>query len=483
MIVSLYTVRVVLDVLGTEDYGIYNVIGGIVVLFSFLNTAMNGATQRFLSYALGKMENELYQKTFSMSVNCHAVLSGGIFILLETVGLWFLCTHMNIPDGRMVAAHWVYQFSVFSFVVNVLRVPYNASIISYEKMSFYAYLSIIDVLLNLGVVFFLLIDASIDKLILYSGLKFLISVFCWLASYIYCKRVFNTCNYTFLWDKEMFKKLFGFSGWSILGAGSVLITQNGSNILINIFCGVTANAAYGIANQVSSAIYAFVSNFQLAFQPQIVKLYAANHREEQVLLVNRASIISYFLLLIISIPFILNADFVLGLWLKDVPQYAVEFCQWMLVYSLIDSIQAPLWMTINATGKIKTYSVWTSVIYLLNMPIAWVLLYLGVSPISVFVIRVLLNLITAFIRIIYIKSAFDFPISGYIFMLFKRAVPVTVLAVGTSCYINSFTSDTSMSIVIATISILLITGLFEFFMGLTSNERKFIVQLLRRKKS
>jgi len=480
-VVSLYTVRVVLDVLGTDDYGIYNIVGGIVVLFSFLNTAMNGATQRFLSYALGKNDDELFQRTFSVSLNCHLILAGGIFLILETVGLWFLYTQMNIPVGRMGAALWVYQFSILTFVTSVVSVPYRASVISYEKMSFYAYLSIFDALANLGIVFLLLLDVNLDKLTLYAGLKFLISVLCWLIYYIYCKKKFDTCNYTLFWDKYLFKKLFGFSGWSMLGAGSVLVTLNGSNILINIYCGVTANAAYGIANQVSSAIYAFVSNFQMAFKPQIVKLYASDMRNEQVTLVNRASIISYFLLLIIFIPFVLNADFVLGLWLKAVPQYAVEFCQWMLVYSLIDAIQAPLWMSITATGKIKVYSIWSSALALLNLPIAWILLYVGLSPVSIFVARVIINFIAALIRVLYIKGAFGFPVRTYVFMVLKRVLPVTVISFVLSYFVNSLFNNTISSFFISVVTVVLLIGIVVYSIGLSSAERKFVLQIIHSK--
>ncbi len=480
-IVSLYTVRVVLDVLGAEDYGIYNVIGGIVVLFSFLNHAMNGATQRFLSYEIGRNDCEMFQRTFSMSINCHAIMAAVIFIALETIGLWFMCTQMNFPEDRLFTTHWVYQFSVLTFIFNILRVPYSASIISFERMSFYAYISIVEVLLNLVIVFMLLLNIGLDKLILFAGLKCLISVLCLGVSYIYCVKKFVNCRYIVFWDLPLFKKLFCFSGWSMVGAGSTLVSQNGSNILINIFCGVTVNAAYGIANQVSSVIYSFVSNFQLAFQPQIVKLYAAGEKENQIALVNRASIISYFLLLIIFIPFTFKADYVLGLWLKDVPIYTVQFCQWMLVYSLIDAIQAPLWMSITATGKIKVYSVWSSSLVILNLPIAWILLSLGYSPVLVFVVRVIINLIAAIIRILYIKSFLGFPIKSYLEMVTIRAIPVTMVALGFSYYLNGLFTDTFFNFIMEVICIVIVICVIVFVLGLSANERQFVTQIFKTK--
>ena len=480
-IVSLYTVRVVLDILGADDYGIYNVIGGVVVLFSFLNHAMNSATQRFLSFEIGRKNDIMFQRTFIMSINCHLIMAAVIFLILETIGLWFLYTQMNIPYERIYAAHWVYQFSIITFVVNVIRVPYNASIISFEKMSFYAYISIVEVILNLGIVFMLFLNIGIDKLILYAGLKCFISVPCLFISYLYCKLTFANCRYNVFWDFSLFKRLFSFSGWSMLGAGSTLVSQSGSNILINIFCGVAVNAAYGIANQVSSVIYSFVSNFQLAFQPQIVKLYAAGKQKEQTYLVNRASKISYFLLLLIFIPFVLKAEYVLTLWLQDVPEYAVEFCQLMLVYSLIDAIQAPLWMSISATGNIKGYSIWSSSLMILNLPITWIFLYIGYSPIWVFVVRVIINFIAAIIRIFYVKEFLNFPIRDYMKMVLFRVIPVTLITFGLALFIDVFFTDTFANFFIELFFILLTTIIIIFILGFSSSERTFVLNLVKSK--
>ena len=480
-IVSLYTVRVVLDVLGAEDYGIYNVVGGIVVLFSFLNHAMNGATQRFLSYEIGREDDFMFRKTFSMSINCHIIMAGVIFLILETVGLWFLCSQMNIPDGRMAAAHWVYQFSIITFVLNMIRVPFNASIISYEKMSFYAGISIVEVFLNLVIVFSLLIGFNVDDLILYSCLKCFISIICLFISYVYCKSKFHNCTYLLHWDKSLFRKLFSFSGWSMLGAGSTLVSQSGGNILINMYCGVAVNAAYGIASQVSAAIYSFVSNFQLAFQPQIVKLHASEKKDEQFTLVNRASLVSYFLLLLIFIPFVLNADFVLSLWLKEVPYYAVSFCQWMLAYSLIDAIQAPLWMSITATGNIKGYSIWSSSLVVLNLPIAWFLLYFGYSPVYVFVVRFAINLIAALIRIIYVKVFLGFPIKKYMSNVVLRVIPVTLLSLFCAFTIERIFDESFFNSIFEIICMVLTTSIIIIFIGFSSIERQFLIHFVSSK--
>ena len=481
MIVSLYTARVVLLALGADDYGIYNVVGGIVVLFSFMNTAMSNATQRFLSYELGRGADGETERTFSMSVTCHVILALSVIIFAETFGLWFVVTQLNIPEGREFAMFWVYQFSVATFVTNIIRVPYNASVISYEKMSFYAYLSIADVFFNLGIAF-LVVYGSFDKLILYAGLKFLITLFCLFANYIYCKRKFNCCSYHLFWDKSLFNKLMSFSGWSMLGGGSVLVTQSGSNILINIFCGVAVNAAYGIANHVSSIIYGFVSNFQLAFQPQIVKLYAEGNFEEQFRLINRASLFSYYLLLIICIPFIINADVILRLWLEHVPLFTSEFCIWMLIYSLVDAIQAPLWMAIGATGKIKNYSIWSSAISILNLPIAYIVLSIGFSPVLVFIIRTFINMLLAAIRVFYVNGFLHFPSCIYLKLVFCRALPVTMVAGGALFYLRrSYFGDSFVDLFVCSIMCVLVAISTIFFIGIKQEERYYLYHLIKSK--
>lgn len=480
MLVTLYTARVVLATLGEDDYGIYNVIGGVVVLFSFLNTAMNNATQRFLSFEIGRKDNEQLKRTFCMSINCHALLAAVIFVLAETIGLWFVWSQLNIPIERHNAAIWVYQFTILTFVLSILRVPYNASIIAHERMSFYAYISIVEVLLNLGIVF-LLINATIDKLILYAALKFLVTLVFWILFYAFCKKSFSSCSYNFFWDNSLLKKLLSFSSWSMICGGSVLVSQNGNNILLNIFSGIAVNAAYGIANQVSAAIYGFVSNFQMAFQPQIVKLYAEKKIEEQHLLINRASFFSFYLLLIISLPFIINADFVLTSWLSNVPNYAVEFCQWMLIYSLIDAIQAPLWMAINATGNIKVYSIWSSSLNILSLPATWVILTFGYSPIWVFIVRVIINFVTAIVRVVYVKSFIDFPSLTYIKCFFRKAFPVTVLSFVIAFYINSNFNHSFVSFIMVTGLTVFCTGILIYLLGLDKTERTFVVKIINDK--
>ena len=357
MLITLYTSRVILNVLGVEDYGVYNIIAGIVVLLAFLQTAMTNASQRYITYELGKGELESVKKVFSMSMTTHITISLLIFFLAETIGLWFINTQLNIPANRMLAANWVYQFSILTFIVNLIRIPYNASIIAYENMSFYAYISIIESILKLLIVYVLCISPS-DKLILYAILLCGVAIICTFIYKIYCCKKFLTCNYTYFWDKKLYWQLMRFSGWTMLGGISNVSAQQGGNILLNMYNGVVSNAAFGIANQVSYAVYAFSSNFQIAFNPQITKLHAVGDSLHLNNLVNKASLFSYYLMLLFAVPFMINTEIILKLWLKNVPEYTVGFCQLMVVYQLIDAFQAPLNTLIFSTGKIKNYNIW-----------------------------------------------------------------------------------------------------------------------------
>ena len=279
MLVQLYTSRVVLQTLGVDDFGIYNVVGGVVVLFSFLNAAMSSATQRFLNFELGKGDLVQVGRVFSMSLTVHFCIAGLVLLLAETVGLWFLNSELNIPAERMVAANWVYQFSVATTLLGILLVPYNATIIAHERMGFYAWTSIVKAVLLLVIVYFLSIG-EVDKLILYAGLVFAVNALMQGVYIVYCRRAFSkTALYRPFFDRELFRRLISFSGWSLFGGVADMCNSQGINMVMNIFCGVAVNAAMGIANQVNAAVYQFVSNFQIAFNPQLVKSYAANERE------------------------------------------------------------------------------------------------------------------------------------------------------------------------------------------------------------
>ncbi len=480
LVVSLYTSRVVLNSLGVEDFGIYNVVGGVIVLFSFLSVALRVSTQRFVSYELGLGDDGDVRRIFFMSLQCLFIIGLLVVVLGETVGLWFVNNKLNIPIERVSSAHWVYQITILTFIANLLQVPFQATIVAYEKMSFYAYVGIVDVILKLAVAFCITVT-PFDKLIVYAFLILVVAVIGVLLPAWYCKAKLKVGGYYIVKDKLLFGQMMGFSGWSMVNGGAVITAQQGGNILLNIFSGVIANGAFGIANQVSGAIYNFVSNFQSAFQPQIVKQYASRDYVDMHVLMNRAGVFSYYLLLIISVPFCFSADYVLYLWLGQVPEYASGFIILLLLYSLIDAIEAPLWMLIGATGKMKVYTIWSGAITVLNVPLAWFFLKIGYSVYWVFIVRVLLNLICGIIRPLYVRSLVNsFSIRQWLASLLRPFAVTTILLGCTAIYY-------SMKIDVHPVYLIIISFLFTsfliWFVGMSQSEQKWIVSnILKRNK-
>jgi O-antigen/teichoic acid export membrane protein len=470
--ISLYTSRIVLKALGVSDYGIYNIVGGIVAMFSFLNTAMSSATQRFLNFEMGKGNDDEVKRVFSMSMTAHISIVLLVIVLGETVGLWFLNSHLNIPAGRMNAANWVYQFSILTFCIQIICVPYNASIIAYEKMSFYAYISIIDATLKLLIVF-LLLYLGWDKLKLYAVLICSVTLISLMLYKIYCNRAFTTCEYHYFWDASLYRKLISFSGWSLFGSLANVGAQQGLNILVNIFYGVTVNAAMGIANSVSTSIYGFVANFQTAFKPQIIKSYASNDRIYFMNLIFQASKFSYYLLFLLSVPALISMEFILNVWLHIVPEHSASFCRLIIFFLLIDAISSPLWMSVQATGKIRNYQILMGSLIFINLPLAYISLKLGFNPESVLLIRVIINLITYITRIIYLRPKIGLPVRRYIREVILPVSLVTLIALPLPLIVNQFFSDWSRFI-LTTLMALLSTISCVYFIGLRKSERDFV---------
>lgn len=479
MLTSLFTSRIVLNILGETDFGIYNIIGGIVVLFSFLNSALLSATQRYLNFYLGKNDIETTHKVFCMSMNSYIILSILSIFIGETLGLWFVNTQLNIPESRMVAANWVYQFTLITFVINLIRVPYNATIIAYERMNFYAYLSLAEVVLKLLVVYLLYIT-TLDKLVVYSALYMLVPLFVTWIYKIYCNRHFDVSRYVKIWDGKMFKDLFSFSGWSLFGSLANLFANQGLNILVNIFHGVVLNSALGIANQISTAISGFIYNFQVAFNPQIVKNYAANEFVQLYNLIFRASKFSYFLLLLIALPVILNIDLILSVWLVDVPEYTGIFSQLILLFSLMDALSAPLWLFVQATGTIRNYQILMGALIFLNFPLIWIVLKLGMPVYYVWIVRILVNVVVSVARCLFIQKHFAFPLKEFCTKVLLPASYVTIIAVPLSFIVRDFFVNDWARFIISSIFSLLLMISCMGFIGLEQNERHFIVDTIRR---
>ena len=480
MLTALFTSRIVLDVLGASDYGLNNIIGGVVVLFSFLNSALLSATQRFLNFHLGRQDYKQTNVVFCMSMNTYILLSIVVVVLGETIGLWFVNTQLNIPSERMYAAQWVYQFTLIQFVINLLRVPYNASIIAYERMNFYAYISLVEVIAKLLVVYLLYIT-TFDKLIFYSFLYTIVPLIVAFIYRTYCNRNFDTTKYKRIWDKVAFKEMFSFSGWSLFGSLANLAAQQGLNILINIFYGVTVNAAAGIANQVSTNVYGFISNFQTAFQPQIVKTYAAKEIERFQKLIFQTSKFSYFMVLVLVLPILFTIDGILEIWLKEVPEYTAIFCRLILVFLSIEAITAPLWMSVQATGKIRSYQILMACLIFMNFPMAYLVLKLGFPVYTVWIVRIIINLITMVARCIYMKQRLQFPISKYIRNVIIPILIVTIASLPVPLILYNQIDNFWLNMFVVGFATFFVAILAVYFIGMNTHEKELVRNMLLKK--
>ncbi|MGC3978506.1 MAG: lipopolysaccharide biosynthesis protein [Paludibacteraceae bacterium] len=473
MAIGLYTSRIVLKTLGVEDFGLYNIIGGIVVLFSFLNNSMTSATQRFLNFEMGRNDHLQMKKVFSASVNIHITIALSVIILAETVGLWFVNTQLNIPEDRFYAAGWVYQFTILSFTLSVLKVPYNATIISNEQMSFYAYISIVEVILKLLIVF-LLNYILFDKLILYSILTMLVGLFMLLVCVFYCVRKYPSSRYIRVREKALYKQLLSFSGWSIFGSIANIGKTQGINVLINIFCGVSVNAAVSVSNQIIAAVNSFVSNFQIAFNPQITKSYAANDKVYLFDLIFKTSKYSFFLLFALSLPILLNTNEILNLWLTTVPKHTVGFCRMSIVYMLIESISGPLWMTVQATGRIKKYQIVISSLLLLNIPIAYLLLKFKFPPYYVIGGSAIIGIFALTVRLVFLYSLALFPVKLFISKVLMRILLVVTVSYAITSLVSSFIQNNLIGTILSIASTVIITLAVIYFAGMNTMEKSNI---------
>lgn len=473
MVVSLYTSRIVLKVLGVEDYGIYNVVGGVVVMFGFINSSMSSSTQRFLTFTLGREDFEQLKRVFNLSVTIHLIIAGIIFVLAETIGLWFLNTQLTISSERMNAANWVYQFSIFSFMVNVMSVPYNAVIVSHEKMNIYAYMSILEAALKLIIVI-LLQEAGFDKLKLYAILVFTVSLIIRVLYQIVCRIRFMECRYSFIWDKELFNDMIGHAGWNLFGSSAVIFSSQGINILLNIFFGPTVNAARGIAFQINGAVSSLVSNFQMAINPQIIKSFALNEIDYMHKLIFRASRFSFYLLLLLVLPIFYQMDNLLALWLNVIPVNTVLFSKLVLLDALILSLAGPLWISGQASGKIKKYQIVVGGIVFLNIPIAYFLLLLTNSPVVPFLSTIIISSISIIARVLMLRRMIQLDFIIYFKSVIINVFIVSVLSFTIGYLLNGCIILAGMQLLTLLLNILLlisVVAVISFYVGLSKNEK------------
>lgn len=466
--VTIYTTRVVLEILGETDFGIYNVIGGVITMFSFVNIALTTATQRFLSYALGNEDNVQFNRIFNNSIACYLILALIIIVLAETIGLWFVNNKLTIPIGQLYTAKVVYQFTILTFIINILRIPFESAIIAKEKMGFFAYLSIVEAILKLLIVYLLFITSG-NKLIIYSVFMVIIPLFCNIVFQIICKTKLGVII-KLKFEISLVKELLSYTGWAMLGSIANVFARQGGNIIMNMFYGVLVNAAFGIASQVNAAIARFVGNFQIAFRPQLIKLYASNKQNELNLLIFRTSKFSYYLTLLILLPIAFNINDILHLWLTEVPQWSGLFSVLLMIYCAIDAIQTPIIALIYAHHNIKTYQIWLSLLLLLNLPISYILLKYGYPIYSVLIVYVIINFISAIIRTIYVKNFSAFPSGEYVIKVIVPSILVTILSLLFG-YIILFCSH---HFILRIIGILLTTSIIIYVSGFNNSEKTYV---------
>jgi len=479
--VSLYTSRVVLATLGEVDFGIYGVVGGIVAMFGFLNSTLTSGTQRFLTFQIGKNDFSELKKTFAVSLNIHIALSIIVLILAETIGLWFLKTKINIPDGREYAAMWTYQMSVLAAMLSIIQVPYNASIIAHERMNIYAYVSIIEVSLKLAIVY-LLVVSGIDKLIIYSVLIFIVSLIIMSIYRIYCVKQYEECRFGWVKDKPLYQSILAFSGWNIFGCGAVVGATQGVNILLNIFFGPVVNAARGIAFQVSAAITAFVNNYQTAVNPQIVKLYASGKINELYALLFQNSKFSFCLMWLLLLPVMLKTEVILKLWLVEVPEYTPLFCRLVLLQALVSATQRPYVMAIHATGKMKIPNLSGGIILLLVLPISYYFLRMNFAAYIPFVIYLLAFIVTSSIEIFLLYRWIKLPVYNLIRKVYFPIVAIIISSLPISLVINKNSTDSFVSLIYVTAISVLLVAVSTYYVALNSDMRSKILKIVLTRK-
>lgn len=438
MLVSLYTSRVVLNTLGVEDYGIYNVVGGLVAMFSLVSSSLSSAVGRFLTFELGRGDTDRLKRVFSTSLSIHITLMAVIFLLMETAGVWFLNTRMTIPAERFHAANWVFQASILSFLFGLFSVPYNASIVAHERMKAFAYIGILDVTLRLLIVLFIAHAPWLaDRLIAYALLLVTVSISLQIVYLRYCRKHFEECQLRLCFDKACWKEMSSFAGWNFIGCTALLLKDQGVNILLNLFLGPIINAARGIAMSVNTAVSGFAGNFMAALTPQITKSYAAGQRDYMMTLVERGSRFSFYILLLPALPILMETDFVLTLWLKQYPAHTVNFVRLVLLLSMLDILSNTLVNLQTATGKIRNYQLAVGGMLMMNFPLSYICLWRGMPPESVLLVALFVSACCLLLRLLFLRHMVSLSIRRYlhkvclnVFLVFvaSSAIPLAIWA-------------------------------------------------------
>ena len=474
MLVTLYTSRVILDALGVNDYGIYNVVGGFVSMFALISAALTSACSRFLNFEMGKGDITRQNVVFSTAVTIQWTLAIIVFILAEVIGVWYVNNVMVIPVERLTAANWCFQFSVFNFCMKLITVPYNASIIAHEKMKAFAYVSIYQGLAIL-VVSFIVNYEPFDRLVYYAFLLLCVQFSVRSAYQIYCRRNFVECVYRRVFDKPLLMKMLSYSVWHLVGNGASVLKTHGVNIVLNLFYGPAVNAAKGLASQVDSAVNQFVGNFMMAMNPQITQSYAKGDLKYMFQLICKGSRLSFYLIFILSLPIIVNTHYILGLWLKKIPDYTVIFTQLTLLVMIFASLSKTLITAQNATGNVRNYQLVVGGINLLNLPISYVCLYLGGNPEIVVIVAICVEAIAFLTRIFMLPFTIpEFNTISYLCEVGIRCLLVCVIAYPIPYVLHGMMSENFMSFVINVVVCFLVSIVTVLYVGCNKGERELL---------
>ncbi|SCH69578.1 Uncharacterised protein [uncultured Bacteroides sp.] len=477
MLISLYTSRKILEALGISDFGILNVVGGVISMLTFLNGSMSVATQRFLTFELGRNDKKSYNRTFNMSLIIHLGLATIVLIAAETIGLWFVNTYLNIPDWRMIAANWVYQASVLSTILGIVQTPYHASIVSHEHMYIYAYVGLGESFGKLFLVL-LLIVYPYDRLIFWGFVMFAFQFLIAIIYRVYCGRKFPECKIHLKWDKTIFNSMAKFTGWNMFGTIAWLLKDQGVNILMNIFGGPVANAARGVANQIAGAINGLTGGFQSAVNPQITKRYAACESGAMCKLLCESSKISYLLLLFIALPVMMEIDFILELWLVEVPPMASLFTCIIIIEALFGVLGTPMITSLMATGNIKWYQIIVGSSLLFIVPVAYLLLKIGYPIVTALIVSALFILLGDVLRLIFCKKQIGLSLRKYVTSVVFPITAVTILSSVLPFFIHYNMIEGWTRFLLSTFVTIISVAIFTYFIGLTLTERSFIVNAI-----
>lgn len=480
MAVTLFTSREILRILGVEDMGIYNVVGGVVAMISILRNVMAGATSRYLNFALGKEDPELTKKSFNVNFTIYVAIAVIFVIVAETLGLWFLNTKLVIPEERMTASNWVYQFTILSTINHIISTPYNAAIIAREKMSVFAYISIYEVVVKLLIVYFLIIS-PIDRLISYGFLLMVVDLSITEIYRVYCRKHFYECHIKRYNDKVFYKEILSYSSWNLFGQIAKIIKGQGLNILLNMFFNPAINASRALSYQINNAVNQFVNSFYTAAKPQITKYYAKGDMNNMFLLIFRSSKMALFLFCLFAVPLVVEAPFIINLWLGQLPDYVIPFVRLILLISLLDCLQLPLKTTAQATGKIAKYEMVIGTIAIFNIPISYTLLKLGMTPDTVYIVSFVLSFIALNARLLLLKEMVEFPILPFLFkVVIKGGLAVGVASV-TPVVFHVFLDESVVVFIIEITVYMIVLACSIYYIGLENIERQFVLNLANEK--